>query len=420
MLFALTLAGMALAGLSILTSLRERRVPNSLIARRRFDSLLITLMSTFTLGIGIFWLIPLPWQRYLLPLVPFVCLWVAYAITTDPQPVLSTLPKSFPIAAEVSTLKNANSPILAINTHAALDRIFFIERFVPETNMRACKVVEAIGGKGLDVAAVLKSLEAPVQAISFIAGKNGEILADLLHQKQIPTDLLWLPGETRLANVIIETELHRHSHISTTGYRVDRGHCDRFLARLAEFAAQAAWAVISGSLPPGAPVDYYSEIIRLLHDHHVQALIDTVGPALLETLTELPEIVKMNRLECSETFGLQAADLLDWIEPVKGIMDRYAIRSFILTGGSEGFLAFTPEGINHAASPKLQAVNAAGAGDAVSAAIVNRLQIGDSWEQALKWAAAASAAVVLTEATAECSLAGVLAMLPRAQVERLE
>jgi len=317
-------------------------------------------------------------------------------------------------------MKKVDSPILAINTHAALDRIFFIDRFIPETHMRTSKVVDAIGGKGLDVAAVLKSLEAPVQAISFIAGKNGELLADLLHQKQIPTDLLWLPGETRLANVIIETELRRHSHISTTGYRVERGDCDRFLARLAELAAAAAWAVISGSLPPGAPVDYYGEVIHLLHKHPVQVLIDTIGPALHEALTESPEIVKMNRLECCETFGLSAATLLDWIEPVVGIMNRYDIRSFILTGGSEGFLAFTPEGIYHAASPRLQAVNAAGAGDAVSAALVHRLQIGDSWEQALKWAAAASAAVVLTEATAECSLEGILEMLPRVSVERLE
>jgi len=317
-------------------------------------------------------------------------------------------------------MNNAASVILAINTHAALDRIFFIDRFIPETNMRTSRVVEAIGGKGLDVAAVLKSLEAPVQAISFIAGKNGETLADLLHQKQIPTDLLWLPGETRLANVIIETELHRHSHISTTGYQVCQADCDRFLARLAELAAQASWAVIAGSLPPGAPISFYGEIVHLLHRYQIQTLIDTVGPAMLQTLTESPEIVKMNRMEFCETFGMNGSDLLDWIEPVKRLMDRYALRSFILTGGSEGFLAFTPEGVFHAASPKLLAVNAAGAGDAVSAALVHRLKTGDSWEQALRWAAAASAAVVLTERTAECSLEGVLEMLPIVTVVKLE
>ena len=317
-------------------------------------------------------------------------------------------------------MKSADPIILAINTHAALDRIFFIDRFIPETEMRTSKVVESIGGKGLDVAAVLKSLGAPVQAISFIAGKTGETLADLLHQKQIPTDLLWLPGETRLANVIIETGLHRHSHITTTGYQVCQADCDQFLSRLAELAAEAAWAVIAGSLPPGAPVDFYSKIIHLLHDDKVQVLIDTVGQALLETLTESPEIVKMNRMEFSETFGLNGVALLDWIEPVKDVINRYAIRSFILTGGSEGFLAFTPEGIFHTASPKLLAVNAAGAGDAVSAALVHRLQTGDCWERALEWAAAASAAVVLTEGTAECSLAGVLEMLPTVHVVKLE
>ena len=119
--------------------------------------------------------------------------------------------------------------ILVINIHAALDRIFFIDRFVPDAHMRAKKALECIGGKGLDTAVVLKELGAPLRAVTFIAGANGQILARLLIEKGINSELLWVDGETRVANVIVETENQCHSHITTTGYHVDRTDCDRLL-----------------------------------------------------------------------------------------------------------------------------------------------------------------------------------------------
>jgi len=94
-LFALTLAGIGLAGLKLLTSLRAHHTLVSPILRRRQEAIFITLISTFTLGVGIYWLIPLPWQRYLMPLVPFVCLWIAYAITIIFEPFQASLQKAF-------------------------------------------------------------------------------------------------------------------------------------------------------------------------------------------------------------------------------------------------------------------------------------------------------------------------------------
>ena len=43
--------------------------------------LVILLLGTFSQAIFLLFYIPLPWQRYIIPLVPFVCLWVAFSIT---------------------------------------------------------------------------------------------------------------------------------------------------------------------------------------------------------------------------------------------------------------------------------------------------------------------------------------------------
>lgn len=67
MMFMLTLSGMVLACLDL------RRVPCD-----KSRVILLNLLATIFLATGIFWLVPIPWQRYVIPLIPLVCLWIAY------------------------------------------------------------------------------------------------------------------------------------------------------------------------------------------------------------------------------------------------------------------------------------------------------------------------------------------------------
>jgi 4-amino-4-deoxy-L-arabinose transferase-like glycosyltransferase len=69
--FALNLIGVVLA------CLRLRR---ALPVQQR--ALALLLLSSLFLVLGIFWLAPLPWQRYVIPLAPISCLWSAYALTS--------------------------------------------------------------------------------------------------------------------------------------------------------------------------------------------------------------------------------------------------------------------------------------------------------------------------------------------------
>jgi 1-phosphofructokinase family hexose kinase len=293
--------------------------------------------------------------------------------------------------------------ILTINLNAALDRIYFIDRFKPDTHMRTQKALLSIGGKGLCVARVLKSLGTSHCAISFIAGTNGEILAGLLGQLEISTELIWIPGETREANVIVETDFNRHSHITTSGYQLNHEYCEKYLNKIREIGRTADWAVIAGSMPQGTPGNLYGRIIEVLHENGVRVLIDATGGPLLEALHFSPEIVKMNQDEFLSTFKVKLSeDLTEWIPAGLERMRDFKIKALVLTCGSRGILAFTPDGDYHAGCDNVKEVNAAGAGDAVSAALVHSLLQGNSWKVSLALAAAVGAATVMTTGTAEC------------------
>ena len=285
--------------------------------------------------------------------------------------------------------------------------------------MRTSKVVESVGGKGLDASVVLRTLGVETVGLSMVAGAVGQRLVGLLEQHGIQHDLVWVQGETRIAHVIVEERNNRHSHVTTETLVITDDDSEELLRRLRLRLTGAEWVIAAGSLPPGVPVSYYHSVSRIATGLGVPMVLDTAGAPVLETLQAPPTILKLNRSEFLQTFGLPAGTLDEMQEGAKRIVRRCKLSSLVLTCGEDGILALTPEGIYLATSPRQQEVNASGAGDAVSAALAWRLSVGDSWPAALRWAAAASAAVVLTEGTADCHMSDIDRILPQTRVLHL-
>jgi 1-phosphofructokinase family hexose kinase len=308
--------------------------------------------------------------------------------------------------------------IVTVTANSALDRVIFIDEFVPTSVMRAEEMVESVGGKGLDASVVLQTLGSPNIAISFIAGQTGQMLVKVLDRYQIKHDLVWVDGDTRMANVIVENSYKRHSHIMTPGYMVKEGDCERLLERIGRYATEASFFLVGGSLPFGASENLYFRIIEIGNRFGIKTLIDCSGAPALSAVPARPFIVKMNKDEFSQTFNPEQNWENQVALAIQIVRERYSIENFILTCGADGILALTDEGVYLARAPQLDVVNAAGAGDAVSASLLHQFSRGENWEQALRLAAAVSAAVVLTPGTADCREEEIQTLLPQIIVEK--
>lgn len=306
--------------------------------------------------------------------------------------------------------------ILTLTANAALDRVIFIDEFVPTTTMRAPRFIECAGGKGFDVSVALRGLQLETTAVGFVGGYYGKLLVHVLQNYGVDVDPIWLPGETRLANVIVETARARHSHVMIGSLPVTAADIETMLTRLRFHLPAATWVVAAGSLPPGMPPSFYRLVTEIVHGEGRPVLIDATGAALLEALAARPEVAKMNQDEFISTFGLSGGEFSAVVAAARTMQQTYRLPAFVLTCGREGVLAFTDEGVLQAQAPVQRAVNAAGAGDAASAAIVWRRSLGDSWAETLRWAAAVSAASVLTECTAEVRYADVEHLLADVRV----
>lgn len=294
--------------------------------------------------------------------------------------------------------------ILTVTPNPALDRVIYIEAFEPETVMRTTHVVNSVGGKGIDSSVALRTMGVETVGMCYLAGDIGHQLEALIEAYGITSDSIWVGGETRIAHVISETKLHRHSHIIIGEIQVTPEDLDTLIERCRSHLKQADWLITGGSLPPGVPETIFGTLAELGREAGVPVLVDTSGKALPATLHGQPTILKMNRAEFLEAFGAPSGNLDDLVTRGQEILVEAQIPTIILTLGKEGLLALTQEGVFHAVAPPQTQVNAAGAGDAASAALAWRLSLGESWPEPLRWAAAAGAAVVLTEGTTDCDM----------------
>ena len=150
-------------------------------------------------------------------------------------------------------------------------------------------------------------------------------------------------------------------------------------------------------------------------------LLDASGEALRQGVAGRPDILKINRHELA-MLDPCASDLSDMETAVDHLLPRlgvWASDAIVVTVGIRGAVAVTAEGVYTARALDVPAVNTAGAGDAMSGALMLARSRGQTWSQALALGTAAAGAVVMTEGTGICRRVQVEALLPRVRVTAL-
>jgi 1-phosphofructokinase family hexose kinase len=160
-----------------------------------------------------------------------------------------------------------------------------------------------------------------------------------------------------------------------------------------------ATVAISGSLPPGAPDDFYAEIIRLAHSHGCSVLLDTSGEALRKALPARPDLVKSNREEAEMLAGVSIPNAGSAAKAASIFFESGA-RSVAVSLGRDGiFWQTTPDAIPLLAqAPGVDSQSTVGCGDSSLAGFTVAQRQGLPAEEIVRIAAACGTANCLAEA----------------------
>jgi tagatose 6-phosphate kinase len=262
---------------------------------------------------------------------------------------------------------------------------------LPGATHRVDQPAGRAGGKGLNVARVLRHMGRPALATGLLLGHTGHAVAADLDATGVPATFLHGGdhARTRTTVTVVEAKTGVATVFSEPG--PGQGTADWAAVRdhLVPLIARSALVVLSGSLPPAVPVDAYAELIEAARAHDVRTILDSDGPALTSALPARPDIVKPNRHELARATGTSNLQ-----RGAQALLDAGA-RAVVVSDGPAGMLAMSRTQTLSARPPEVTAVNPTGAGDAAVAALADGMVADASWAQMLRTAVAWSTAAVL-------------------------
>lgn len=289
---------------------------------------------------------------------------------------------------------------VCVSLNPAVDKRLRLARLQPGRVNRATEVSPAPGGKAAHVAMVLRSLGADPLWLGFAGGSTGAALVEDLQAMSIRVKSITTESSTRMNLEILEDD-GGVTEILEPGHAVTEQELQEFQGTYistVQSSGERAIVILSGSLPPGAPSDYYASLVELGHHADAHVLLDVSGDPLQLALKARPDFAKPNQEEAESLSGA----IIDGPQSAAAVLKtilRDTARSAAISLGANGLVWRSGKDSQtlYAQVPQLKARSAVGSGDATMAGFAFAAERGLSPADALRLAAACGAANCLAD-----------------------
>lgn len=302
--------------------------------------------------------------------------------------------------------------IATVTLNPSLDRLLEIDQLSADDANRVHLEKHYPAGKGIDGSRVIHELGGETVAFGLVGGNNGLEVKLRLADEGVESELITIPGETRVNILLYERSTSKQYLINAKGPEANDGVLEQVLARVKNRAPQAL--IVAGSIPAGMRKDAYARIVRGLPETRV--FVDADGDALAAAIEARPWAIKPNKHEAGRILGREIETEADALTAVHELAER-GIAHVILSMGRAGALLGTGGKVWKGIPPTVKTVSAVGAGDSMVATYTLRLMGGDDPPDAFQWALAAGAATALTPGTELCHRADVERLVSEATVK---
>ncbi|CAB3638552.1 Putative ATP-dependent 6-phosphofructokinase isozyme 2 [Paraburkholderia phenoliruptrix] len=300
--------------------------------------------------------------------------------------------------------------IVTITLNPAVDVATAIERVVDTRKLRCSAARRDPGGGGINVARVIQRLGGDCTGFYVAGGATGVMLGQLLDAEAFVGVGIAITGETRENFSVLEQCSGLEYRFVLPGPTLATTEWQRCIDEFDALQVAPRYLVMSGSLPPGAPVDIYARLARLAAARGTRAVLDTSGPALGAALDAGVWLVKPSLGELRELTGQPLIDESEWIGAAQHIVRAGQARMVAVTLGERGALLVTEDRCLRAAALPTKVCSSIGAGDSFVGALIWALNRNAGIDEAFRYGMAAAAATLLGAGTALCE---------RGEIERL-
>jgi len=306
--------------------------------------------------------------------------------------------------------------ITTVTLNPSLDRTINVNGLKTGESNRWSSLRSYAGGKGIDVSRAVHEIGGQTVAYGFIGGSEGRMLEILLDEEGVLFSFTPVEQPKRTNFIINDSRKRQQTIINAAGPHISRKELDRFLEKLRRISPPPDAMVISGSVPPGVPVDiYYSIIMETKRNNKVRTILDATGQWLSEGIKARPHLIKPSIHEAEQLLdtGLHTEEAI--IKAAFELVDM-GIEVVVISRGKDGMIAATKKCVCKAVPPPVKVKSAVGAGDCAIAGLTLKLTAGEPLVEACRWGTAMGTAAVLTPGTELCHRTDVEQILPQIKV----
>ena len=284
--------------------------------------------------------------------------------------------------------------IVIVSPNGALDSYYMLPDLELASVNRATRVLHTAGGKGNNMARAATRLGGRVLSIGIVGGDSGRFIEKELVREGIDRELVWADIETRRCSTLFVEGRRDTTVVLEVGQAVGEEARQDLTRRVLERSPKAPFVVMTGSLPPDFPADYYACLVEALSTTEVKVCIDSTGEALRLAAQAGPFLIKVNRAEFCLAFGEPGVSFSQaFVERVYADLGERGLKVLIITDGPQGAYVLAPGQAPFQVITQVDTwESTAGAGDTFMAGVLLALSRGETVKDAAKYASAAASA----------------------------
>jgi 6-phosphofructokinase 2 len=291
--------------------------------------------------------------------------------------------------------------IATLTMNPAIDVAYEADRVFHTHKIRARQEHYDPGGGGINVARVIARLGGTARAHYLAGGATGATLDSLLDSHQMVRCRLSIEGNTRISTAVYERETGKEFRFVPSGPTITHQEWQASIGHFDDI--ECDYLVASGSLPPGAPDDFYDRLLSKTRARGIELILDSSGAALEHGLaTGCVLLVKPSIGELRKLVGRPLESRDEIAAAALNIVTKDRAKFVAVTMGHEGALLAQNSGVLCLPAVPVEAKSAVGAGDSFLAAMTFALACGRDQVDAFRYGVAAGAAAVLTPGTDLC------------------
>jgi 6-phosphofructokinase 2 len=300
--------------------------------------------------------------------------------------------------------------IATLTINPAVDISTSVGKIVPVHKLRCASSRYDPGGGGINAARVIRRMGGDVTAIYPVGGATGQLLNRLVDSEGVASVTFPVRNETRTSFTVLEQDTGNEYRFVLPGPPLVDAEWQQAIDELERMDPRPELLVMSGSVPPGVPDDFYARVARTAKAWGAKLVLDASGPALAAGLADGVFLIKPSLRELRELTGDALDSEPSQLAACRGLIASGRAEIVALTLGDQGALLVTRHRALRAPALKVEAVSTVGAGDSFLGAVVWALTSAVGLEEAFRYGLAAGSAALLTPGTELCRIEHIKAL----------